>query len=156
MCKLSYPHSVAGHFVDLAEIAREDAVNWRYPDLLPTVLAQWALESGWGGSTLSRRYKNYAGMKWRTALSPWATPVVYDAHDGQTKYCEFKTHTAFIEAFFARFDQINLYDGWDKAAEKGGDAFIAHIGPTWVGGDRLHGETYVKKIKAIRERYFDA
>lgn len=157
MRKLAYPQTVKENFVELAEIAREDAVNWKYPDLFPTVFAQWALESGWGNSDLARLHKNYAGMKWREALSPWASPVSYQAWDGRTKYCSFATHTAFIEAFFARFDQIDLYKGWHEAAAKGGDAFIRHIGPVWVGGKPdVEGAVYIKKILEIRERYFGA
>lgn len=154
MLKLSYPMTAELNYVDLAQTARDTASTWQHPHLLPYVLSQWALESGWGSSTLSRRYKNFAGMKWRDVLSPWAEPVSYAAHDGRTKYCSFKTYEDFIAAFFARFDQIDLYDGWHAAAEKGGEAFIRHIGPTWVGIDEKHGAEYIKKILGIQERYF--
>ncbi len=156
MLKLSYPMTAELNYVDLAQDAREAAPRWEFPHLLPFVLAQWALESGWGSSTLSRRYKNFAGMKWREALKEWAEPVSYTAHDGRTKYCAFKTNNDFINAFFARFDQIDLYEGWREAAAKGGEEFINHIGPTWVGVNEQHGREYVKKILTIKERYFAA
>ena len=39
-----------------------------FPQLVPVTVAQWTLESGYGGSILARKYKNFAGLKWRSEM----------------------------------------------------------------------------------------
>lgn len=127
-----------------------------YPGLKAVTTAQWAVESGWGNSILAQKHGNYAGMKWRKALGDYATPVSYHAWDGETLYCKFKTPEDFIRAYWARFDQIDLYSGWDRAAKKSPEAFIELIGPIWVGGSKSDGLTYIRNIIHIMDtRTFD-
>lgn len=120
------------------------------PLMAETVLAQWALESGYGVSRLALEHNNYAGMKWRDGMEPWATPVPFVAHDGRASYCHFANNGQFVHGYFHRLDLIPAYARWDDAAQNGGDAFITHIGPAWLGLGPDAGDRYIKKVQSVR------
>lgn len=145
--------------LDFKRLCETVEVMYFHPDkygplMRETVLTQWALESGWGTSRLAKEYLNFAGMKWRYGMAPWATAVAYTAHDGRTEYCKFKSLELFVQGYFARLDLMDAYDGWREAANKGGDAFINHIGPPWYGLDPKANQQYVRKVLALREARF--
>lgn len=138
-------------FVELIKHA-EDTPG-EFPQLASTVLAQMALESGWGTSGLASQYFNYAGMKWREMMSRHATPVLYKAWDGPTKYCKFKNNSEFWNGYWHRLDAHTSYDGW-REHTKTGDDFIRFVGPIWLGMSREHNAEYVEKVRDIRARHF--
>lgn len=149
---ITFPKNATDQFCYLCDAVME--LDTEFPDLRKTVLAQWALESGWGTSDLARKHFNYAGMKWREGMASVATPVVYTAHDGKTKYCKFDNNYRFIEGYWRRLDLINAYDGWRDAATKSPLHFINYIGPIWLGMSPQHNQQYVRKILAIRDLSF--
>lgn len=101
-----------------------------FPNLKGVTLASWILESGWGGSELANKHNNFAGMKYRKAMEPFATKVSYAAHDGVDDYCAFASPAAFIDGYWAFLERAP-YKGWRSRA---GDAedFIEFVGPIWA------------------------
>lgn len=152
MGDLSLPMTATHEFVRLVDTTLE--LDMEFPHLKRTVLAQWALESGWGTSDLAKKHFNYAGMKWREGMYTVAEPVIYNACDGKTKYCKFKDNYKFIEGYWRRLDLINAYDGWREAATVSADKFVNFIGPIWLGLTKEQNQQYVRKILTIREARF--
>jgi hypothetical protein len=101
-----------------------------FPNLRPVTIAQWTLESGYGRSRLASDFRNLAGLKWRSEMTGYATPVEYEAHDGTEKYCKFASLKKFIAGYWHFLDR-SPYDGWrDHAASA--EAFIRFIGPIYT------------------------
>lgn len=123
------PDRFSDAFWDLAQ--RYPAVRIDFPHLKGVTLAQWALESGYGQSALAKEHLNFAGMKWRDVMKPYATPVLYQAHDGRENYCKFKTVDDFIKGFWARLDLMKPYAGWRNHA-KTPEAFVKFIAEIWA------------------------
>lgn len=149
---MNLPKNATAQFVLLVDRVQEHPTE--FPELRNTVLAQWALESGWGTSDLARKHFNYAGMKWRDGMYTVAKPVSYLAHDGRTKYCHFENNAMFIEGYWRRLDLINAYDGWRERATKSANHFINFIGPIWLGLTPEKNQEYVRKVLAIRDQAF--
>jgi N-acetylmuramoyl-L-alanine amidase len=123
-----------------------------FPQLRAITLAQWALESGWGSSKLSKDYYNFGGMKWCPYMFGFATPAPYVANDGLDDYCAFPTLEKFIEGYWYRLDKSGAYGDWRKHVDTG-DHFIAAIGPKWVGTNPLHQHQYVQQIMLIAQAH---
>jgi N-acetylmuramoyl-L-alanine amidase len=141
------PDNTDPGFIELIDIYQHTDI--RYPHLKGITLAQWALESGWGLSDLAMRDNNFAGMKWRKQMDPWGRPVLYkDWRDIEDAYVHFCDKAAFIQAYWARFDLISAYGGWQEKAHSP-EAFIDFIGPIWVGMSPLHNMKYVNNVKRI-------
>lgn len=115
-----------------------------FPLLKPITVAQWIVESGWGHSALARDHNNFAGMKWRTAMAPYATRVTYEAHDGRGAYCHFHDIGSFIRGYWAFLERAP-YAGW-RSHVFNGEAFISFIGPTWAEDRR-----YVEKVLDLED-----
>ncbi|MGQ3212308.1 N-acetylmuramoyl-L-alanine amidase [Shinella sp.] len=115
-----------------------------FPKLKPVTLAMWILESGRGTSELAKKHKNYAGMKWRAQMEPFATPVDYEAHDGTAKYCKFANQENFIRGFWAFLDRAP-YEGW-RSRVSDPELFIAFIGPIWA-----ENSSYAEKVINLLE-----
>lgn len=133
---------MAALFDDL--VARYKQLNIPFPDLKAVTLAQWILESGYGKSQLAIEHLNFAGLKWRSEMVGYATPVQYQAHDGLDFYCKFATLDDFLLGFW-RFIARPPYKGWEKQAAKGETAFIDFIGPIY----NPSGKAYVKQVMAL-------
>lgn len=133
-------------FKELLEVYRETDIE--FPHLKGITAAQWAWESGWGSSALAREHNNYAGAKWRAGLEPYGRPVSYGAWDGKDTYFHFNDEAAFIMAYWKRLDLLPSYKGWRNHTDSPA-AYIAFIGPTWVGMDPEHQRYYVKNITRI-------
>ena len=101
-----------------------------YPQLRAITLAQWLLESGRGTSALARDHLNFAGLKWRMELAPFATRVDYAAHDGADAYCRFASLDAFIAGYWA-FLARRPYAGWERHAATA-EGFIRFVGPIYT------------------------
>jgi hypothetical protein len=123
--------------LDLVSLYRTSAIE--FPQLRAVSLAQWILESDWGRSDLAGLHNNFAGMKWRVEMAPYATKVKYKAHDGEDYYCHFHDHANFVAGYWAFMDR-SPYVGWRKHAEDG-EQFIKFIGPIWA-----EDKNYVKKV----------
>jgi uncharacterized FlgJ-related protein len=124
-----------------------------YPALKGIVAAQWALESGWGKSRLAVEHKNFGGLKWRPYMAECnAVPVRHKAWDGGDTYARFTSASDFIDAYWRRFDEISVYDGWTAAAEDGPEAFIRFIARHYLAGNPRTREIYVKNIMSISKR----
>ena len=115
-------------FEHLARLYKDYPIE--FPKLKPVTLAMWILESGWGMSDLAKLYNNYAGMKWRDPMKPFATPVTYEAHDGIAEYCKFASQKDFIDGFWA-FLERPPYKGWRKHTDDA-ESFIRFVGPIWA------------------------
>ncbi|WP_156679397.1 glucosaminidase domain-containing protein [Sphingomonas profundi] len=101
-----------------------------HPALRAVTLAQWLLESGRGTSALAREHRNYAGLKWRAEMAPFASGVTYAAHDGADAYCRFPSLAAFIAGYWAFLGRAP-YAGWQDHAGSA-EAFIRFVGPIYT------------------------
>jgi N-acetylmuramoyl-L-alanine amidase len=133
---------MAGLFDEL--VARYKTMNIAFPALKPVTLAQWILESGRGTSPLATQHLNFGGLKWRSEMVGFATPVEHEAHDGLDFYCKFASLDAFIIGYW-KFLSRSPYDGWEERAEQGPEAFIRFIGPIY----NPVGDAYVNQIFAL-------
>jgi N-acetylmuramoyl-L-alanine amidase len=131
-----------GLFDDL--VARYKAANIAFPALKSVTLAQWILESGRGTSPLATAHLNFGGLKWRSEMVGFATPVEHDAHDGLDFYCKFASLDAFIVGYW-KFLSRSPYNGWEERAVQGPEAFIRFIGPIYNPA----GVTYVNQVLAL-------
>lgn len=148
MPQIELPKTATDDFANL--VRAYQAAEIEFPQLKAITYAQWALESGWGTSSLAFKFKNYGGAKWRTYMAPWATPVKYVAHDGMTQYCLFPTHEAWIAGYWGRLDKESMYAGWRGHTTTGRD-FINFIGPIWLGMGKDKGAEYVRKVTRIHD-----
>jgi len=129
----------------LEELAsRYRSASIEFPSLRPVTFAQWMLESGRGTSGLAVQHLNFAGLKWRSEMVGYATPVEYQASDGPGLYCRFASVTAFIAGYW-RFLARPPYHGWEEHAAEGPEAFIHFIGPIFNPA----GEVYVNKVLGL-------
>jgi N-acetylmuramoyl-L-alanine amidase/Mannosyl-glycoprotein endo-beta-N-acetylglucosaminidase len=101
-----------------------------FANLRAVSVAQWTLESGYGRSNLAADFRNFAGLKWRSEMNGYATPVDYAAHDGAEKYCNFATRKKFIAGYWHFLDR-SPYDGWRNHIDTPED-FIRFIGPIYT------------------------
>lgn len=133
---------MAGLFDDL--VARYKVANIAFPELKPVTLAQWILESGRGTSRLATEHLNFAGLKWRSEMVGFATPVEHEAHDGLDFYCKFDSLDAFIIGYW-KFLSRAPYKGWEEKAAESPEAFMRFIGPIYNPA----GATYVAQVLAL-------
>jgi hypothetical protein len=101
-----------------------------FANLRAVTVAQWTLESGYGRSSLAADFRNFAGLKWRSEMNGYATPVDYAAHDGTEKYCKFATRKKFVAGYWHFLDR-SPYDGWRDHTDTPED-FIRFIGPIYT------------------------
>ena len=104
--------------------------NTRHPQLKEVTLAQWMLESGRATSGLAKDHYNFAGLKWRPEMAPYAKRISYEAHDGTDFYCKFPTVESFINGYWA-FINRSPYSGWEEHVQSGED-YIRYIGPIYT------------------------
>ncbi|MGP1561367.1 MAG: glucosaminidase domain-containing protein [Helicobacteraceae bacterium] len=117
----------AGSFEDMVKTYASTPIE--YPALKPVTLAMMILESGRGTSGLAKKYKNYAGLKYREQISNYAYKVRYEASDGFDDYSAFKTDKDFIHGFWAFLDRLP-YKGWRGVAHSP-QAFLEKISPVY-------------------------
>ncbi len=153
----SPPHSAV--FLDLLTAYRATPID--HPHLKDITFAQWAHETGYGKSPLAVQHNNFAGMKWRPQMAPYAKSVFYrPEHDpNDTAYCGFLSLTDFIKGYWHRLDIASLpyaaKDGGWRAHAGDANAFIEFIGPIWApeGGDNSAlNNGYVRKVKGVLEK----
>ena len=60
---------------------------------------------------MPRLHNNFAGVKWRAEMAPYATKVKYEAHDGNAFYFHFHDHANFVSGYWA-FLERTPYAGW--------------------------------------------
>ncbi|MBC8139395.1 MAG: N-acetylmuramoyl-L-alanine amidase [Fibrella sp.] len=111
-------------------VARYKAGSIMFPALKPVTLAQWILESGRGTSGLATMHLNFGGLKWRSEMVGFATPIEHNAHDGIDFYCKFSSSNAFIVGYW-KFLSRSPYDGWEDHAHDP-EAFIRFIGDIYT------------------------
>lgn len=127
-------------FGDLVQIYADRILE--YPDLKLVTLAMWILESGRGKSRLAIKHNNFAGMKYRSEMKPWAKRMLYNAHDGSSYYCAFEDLDSFLSGFWAFLERYP-YTGWkDRANDP--KAFICFVGPIWAADP-----SYAEKVLAL-------
>jgi N-acetylmuramoyl-L-alanine amidase len=125
-------------------VSRYKAANIVFPSLKPVTVAQWILESGRGTSRLATEHLNFAGLKWRSEMVGFATPVEHEAHDGLDFYCKFSSLDAFIVGYW-KFLSRSPYNGWEEHAATSPEAFIRFIGPIYNPA----GATYVQQVLSL-------
>lgn len=109
-----------------------------FPELKDITLAQWILESGRGKSKLALDFNNFGGLKWRTEMVGYATPVHYDAHEGPNLYCQFASEEDFLRGYW-RFLDRPPYKGWrDQAGSD--ESFISFIGRIYAPANLSYAE----------------
>lgn len=113
------------------------------PSLKLVTLAQWALESGWGQSELSKKHNNFGGLKFRARMDGFAKPVDYTASDGTDTYCAFDTIDDFISGYW-HFISSGPYEGWANFANEP-LGYIQHLRAKGYAGD----PQYVVKVTNI-------
>jgi N-acetylmuramoyl-L-alanine amidase len=104
--------------------------NIPHPNLKEVTLAQWMLESGRATSELATKHFNFGGLKWRSEMSPFATRVSYQAHDGVDDYCKFANIESFIRGYWAFIGRAP-YAGWEDHAGSAED-YIRFIGSKYT------------------------
>ncbi|MEW6037698.1 MAG: N-acetylmuramoyl-L-alanine amidase [Pseudomonadota bacterium] len=109
-----------------------------FPDLKDITLAQWILESGRGSSDLASLHNNFGGLKWRSEMAGYATPVHYEAHDGPDTYCAFASEKDFIIGYW-RFLERPPYKGW-RAKAGSDEGFIQFIGKIYAPASDSYDE----------------
>lgn len=102
-------------------------------------IAQWLLESGRGTSRLASEHLNFGGLKWRSGMERYASPVDYIANDGPDQYCKFDNIDNFIKGYW-HFLERSPYKGWRNNVTSGED-FIRFVGPIYAGDEK-----YVSKV----------
>jgi hypothetical protein len=106
------------------------AADIEFPGLKAVSLAQWILESGRGTSKLATEHLNFGGMKYRKEMAGIAEPVTYKAHDGNDRYCKFRSVEDFIKGYWMFIDR-SPYRGWRDHAQSGED-YIRFIGAIYT------------------------
>ncbi|HEY6995590.1 MAG TPA: N-acetylmuramoyl-L-alanine amidase [Xanthobacteraceae bacterium] len=101
-----------------------------FPGLRAATVAQWTLESGFGTSGLATDHLNFGGLKWRSEMQGFATPVDYTAHDGAEKYCKFSSLPAFLKGYWHFLDRPP-YAGWRSHTGSASD-FMHFVGPIYT------------------------
>lgn len=145
------PQSADKSFVILADQYRDYYLEW--PHLKGVTLAQWAVESGWGQSGLSRTHGNYAGMKWGPIDQEFGSPIL----TGGGKYTAFTSSTTFIAGYWNRLLNASPYTGV-RDHTRTAEEFITFITPPWLNGRHPLGplqsneRDYVRDIMDIRNR----
>ncbi|MNZ43302.1 N-acetylmuramoyl-L-alanine amidase AmiC precursor [compost metagenome] len=125
-------------------VGRYKALNIAFPALKPVTLAQWILESGRGTSPLATQHLNFGGLKWRSEMVGFATPVEHEAHDGLDFYCKFSSLDAFIIGYW-KFLSRTPYKGWEEHAAESPEAFMRFVGPIYNPA----GAAYVNQVLAL-------
>lgn len=121
----------------------------RYPfdyALRVVTVAQWANESGWGTSKLSKDHNNYAGLKWRPERMEGvdARGFQYQAHDGWDTYTEFADYYNFIKGYW---QWIGLGPTYEDPRKYAGDprGYLAML----QRGGYAESSTYVEDIMKL-------
>lgn len=125
-------------------VGRYKVLNIAFPALKPVTLAQWILESGRGTSPLATQHLNFGGLKWRSEMVGFATPVEHEAHDGLDFYCKFSSLDAFIIGYW-KFLSRTPYKGWEEHAAESPEAFMRFVGPIYNPA----GAAYVNQVLAL-------
>jgi hypothetical protein len=124
--------AAASAWGELVQAAREAVIP--APVLRAVTLAQWIEESGRGKSRLAWEHCNFAGLKWRPEMKGFATPVLYEAHDGTETYCGFPSVEVFIAGYW-RFIGRSVYSGWQAYADDP-HGFIKFLEARGYAGDQ--------------------
>jgi N-acetylmuramoyl-L-alanine amidase/Mannosyl-glycoprotein endo-beta-N-acetylglucosaminidase len=101
-----------------------------FAELKGITVAQWLIESGRGFSGLATLHSNFAGIKWRPEMAPYAKRVLFDAPSETAYFSSFNSLQDFLRGYWA-FLERPPYRGW---RERAGDPhhFIEFIGPIWA------------------------
>lgn len=93
-------------------------------------LCQAGIECGIFNNTqseLARDHLNFWGLKWRQEMAGFAQPVLYNAHDGQEKYCKFASFKDAAEGY-EQFIKRDPYKNYEKYLYRI-DSYLTFIGP---------------------------
>ncbi|MEM7060645.1 MAG: glucosaminidase domain-containing protein [Pseudomonadota bacterium] len=123
-------------------------------------LAQWALESGFATSDLAKDHNNFGGLKFRARVNrgregdPLATPVDYEAHDGEDTYCAFGSIEDFIEGYWSFIDNGAMYEGW-RRYEDDPSGYIGHLHAGGYATDSDYIGKVLNAIPRVRRQVMD-
>lgn len=128
---------------DFVKTLRETPIE--FPHLKKVQMAQAILESGHGSSDLFKLYGNPFGMKYRPEMRRIATPVNYNAHDGEDVYCKFDSPEDAVNGYWV-FINRDFYSGWRTNVSSAEDyiEFITFAG--YIDGDNEAKQSYVNKV----------
>jgi N-acetylmuramoyl-L-alanine amidase len=105
-------------------------------------LSQWILESARGTSPLATKHSNFGGLKYRARMEGYATPVDYEAADGEGVYCKFASEDAFITGYW-HFIASGPYSGWEEYQHNAA-GYIRFIAPTYAADS-----SYISKVLGL-------
>ena len=140
-----------------SSVGPAQSTNDTYDVPISVTIAQAALESGWGGSTLSENDRNYFGFKCVSATDPG--PIATGCHNYPTTECTPTCHTenAYFRVYASRTDSYRDYgrllttsSAYSAALpfRHDPDAFIEHVA--------VHYATdpdYAAKVKSIMQAH---
>ena len=132
-------------------VARYRAAHIAYESLKPVTLAQWMLESGRGTSRLAAEHLNFGGLKWRSEMLGFATPVAYEASDGLDYYCAFADLDAFIAGYW-KFLARPPYAGWEERAGEGPEAFMRFVAGVYNPAGAAYAERVLSLLPEATQR----
>ncbi|MEB3311870.1 MAG: glucosaminidase domain-containing protein [Snowella sp.] len=126
--------------VDLTKINSE-----HYLHLKEITLAQWLLESGRATSKLANEHKNFAGLKWRTEMTPFASAKLIKVPSETTKveFCFFDNIDKFLRGYW-KFLTRSPYAGLEDNT-KTPESFIGFIQSKGFAADM----SYISKVLSL-------
>ena len=130
----------------LAKVYAAAAIE--FPQLRAVSLAQWLLESGRASSDLATHHYNFAGLKWRPEMKPFAAPVEYEANDGIDTYCRFESLEKFCAGYWAFIGRAP-YAGWKDHVASGAD-FIRFIAPIYCPSNTGYADDVLGLVAEAR------
>ncbi len=98
-----------------------------YLHLKEITLAQWLLESGRATSKLANEHKNFAGLKWRSEMAPFASAklIKVPSEPTEVEFCFFNDIDKFLRGYW-KFLTRSPYKGLEENT-KTPESFIGFI-----------------------------
>jgi hypothetical protein len=113
-----------------------------YSHLKEITLAQWLLESGRATSKLANEHKNFAGLKWREEMHPFASEKIIKvpSEEKEVAFCFFDSVNKFIRGYW-KFLTRSVYKDLEENT-KSPENFIGFIQSKGFAADI----SYVSKV----------
>jgi uncharacterized protein (TIGR02594 family) len=152
VAKLIFPSTVTDVFKQLvADAFTSPHLKGVSVDVRMAMVAQWALESAYGASSLARSSYNFGGLKWADRLH--GIEGIYDSGrkpsdgDRMGTYAGFRFPGAFI-AGYLNFLTHGRYSDWNFHTS--GRDFISYLRSRGYAEDTQ----YTAKVMAVKDRIF--
>ena len=130
----------------------------KYKNCLDYIAAQWALESGWGRSTLASLHNNFGGMKYRQSIENEHTKkIVYvDRFGDSDHYFSIDLPEHYYLLYFAfvgreRYKNVRLDCGFNFVHDLANCGYVAkmHNRKGEIVPDERLAEFYAHRVQEI-------